>query len=63
MMRMAFRYSDLMTHDPQCDEVAHMSNNFGGYWESLGQSGYGISIYPQPRATDYTPDKWYNFEL
>lgn len=60
LLRMAFRYSDLLTNDPENDELVYMSTHFGSLWSALGQSGYGISIVPKPGESQYVPDKWYD---
>lgn len=61
LLRMAFRYSDLHCHNPGCDELLYMSNEFGSYWGSEGQIGYGIAVFDKPGGSSYSPDKWYNF--
>lgn len=61
LLRMAFRYSDLQTNDPQSDEIIYISDKFGSFWGELGQVGYGISTYAKPEKTGFLPDKWYQF--
>ncbi|MFV0504757.1 MAG: DUF4838 domain-containing protein [Lachnospirales bacterium] len=61
LLRMAFRYSDLQTNDPDSEEIIYITNNFGSFWGELGQVGYGISAYAKPNITTFKPDKWYNF--
>jgi hypothetical protein len=60
-LRMAFRYSDLITNDPDNQEILFISKNFGSYWGRLGQMGIGISSFIEPCNCNFTPDKWYAF--
>lgn len=61
MLRMAFRYADLRTNAPGCEELQFMSREFGGYWHSLGQTGCGIAVYDKPDGVGDVRDKWYAF--
>ncbi len=60
-LRMAFRYSDLMTNNPNSSEIPYISSRFGSYWGSMGQKGIGIASIEKPLKSDYIPDKWYSF--
>ena len=59
LLRMAFRYSDLQTNEPDADEIIYISKEFGSFWGELGQAGYGISAYAKPGEVAFIPDKWY----
>lgn len=61
VLRMAFRYSDLITNYPESKEILFISKNFGSYWGRLGQMGIGISSFIKPCDCDFNPDKWYEF--
>jgi hypothetical protein len=61
LLRMAFRYSDLQHNDPGCDELLYMSENFGSYWGTFGQTGYGIAVFDKPGSNSFVPDHWYKF--
>lgn len=60
MLRMAFRYSDLHSGSPGCEELQFLSTTFGGYWHAEGQQGYGIAICDKPGNAP-VQDKWYAF--
>lgn len=75
MMRMAFRYSDLITHDPlhkvcsvwlmeyedATGELAFMAKNYDSFVQN--KVGYGIDFPLSNKDTkDFQPDKWYQFD-
>ena len=75
MMRMAIRYSDLVTHDPlhkvcsvwqmeyedATGELAYMAKNFDSFVYS--KTGYGIDFPVSNTDTkNFQPDKWYLFD-
>lgn len=59
LLRMAFRYSDLQTFSPGCDELRYMSREFGSYWSVEGQRGCGLAVLDKPGESTFCPDKWY----
>ncbi len=73
MMRMAFRYSDLETRQPERKkyediklytipergELLYMQRNFDTY---QGNDGFGICIPVTGEDNGFVPDKWYLFE-